>query len=73
MKNFNDISDFYNYMHYSSRAMIKYGGSFAKILGNLIEVSDFSNLNKIYNVWKDLIEEYYELYEKMDKKESENG
>jgi hypothetical protein len=51
-----------NLLFYAHKGLIKFGGSFAKALGELILCADYFNKGKIYVIWIEELVEHACLY-----------
>jgi hypothetical protein len=63
------IEHFYKFKVNAQNGLIKFGGSFAKKLGELLQVSDNKNAVKIMRVWQNECTQHEMLYRMYKAKE----
>ena len=59
---FEGYKELEQFKYHAAEGLIRFGGSFAGALGNLLAVADSRNTFKILKVWRDELQEHADLY-----------
>ena len=52
-------------IYWMTEAMVRYGGSFVKILGKAIRTADDENQKRAISAWPEYVEQYHKIGQKI--------